>query len=73
MNLFVKINSDSGTRGHHLKLKKPLVVTTAQKQFFSMRVINDWNDLPMDIVNALSIETFKTKLDKYLECALLCF
>jgi len=65
MNSFFEINSDSVTRGHNLKLKKPLVVTSARKHFFSMRVINDWNDLPMDIVNAPSIETFKAKLDKF--------
>jgi len=28
-----------------------------------MRVVKDWNELPRDLVDALSLETFKVRLD----------
>ena len=34
------------------------------KNFFTNRVINHWNKLPHDIVNADTINTFKNKIDK---------
>ena len=37
-----------------------------QCNFFSNRMINDWNNLPTDIVNAGSLNTFKTLLDSHL-------
>ena len=51
------------TRGHKFKLYKPLVPTTIRKQFFSIRVINNWNSLPYEVVNAVSLDSFKSKLD----------
>ena len=35
------------------------------QHFFSLRVINIWNNLPQDVVSAKSTSTFKIKLDKY--------
>ena len=45
-------------------MKKPFVKNKVHKHFFSIRVINDWNNLPPGVVNAVSLDTFKTKLDK---------
>ena len=33
----------------------------------SQRVVNDWNDLPSDVITAPSIIEFKIRLDKYWE------
>ena len=55
--------SESRTRGHNFKLYKPLVQTTIRKHFFSIRVINNWNSLPYKVVNAVSLDSFKSKLD----------
>ena len=55
--------SESRTRGHNFKLYKPLVQTTIRKHFFSIRVINNWNNLPYEVVNAVSLDSFKSKLD----------
>ena len=37
-----------------------------RKYSFSKRVINEWNKLPNDCVNASSVNMFKNKIDKYL-------
>ena len=49
----LKIN-DSRTRGHNFNLYKPLV---------SIRVINNWNSFPYEVVYAGSLDSFKSKLD----------
>ena len=51
------------TRGHNYKLKKKRCSTTRRLKFFSMRVVNDWNSLPGHVVNAVSINAFKSRLD----------
>ena len=35
--------------------------------WFTIRVVNPWNSLPTNVVNAPSIATFKERLDEYLE------
>ena len=55
--------NESRTRGHNFKLYKPLVQTTIHKHFFSIRVINNWNSLPYEVVNAVSLDSVKSKLD----------
>ena len=58
------VDSTSITRGHKFKLKKPFVKNKLRKHFFSIRVTNDWNSLPPGVVNAVSLDSFKTKLGK---------
>ena len=53
-----KIN-EFRTRGHSIKLYKPLVQATMRKHCFSIRVINNWNRLPYKVVNAVSLDSFK--------------
>ena len=33
--------------------------------FFSQRVVNEWNVLPEEVVDATSVNQFKNSLDKY--------
>ena len=37
-----------------------------RKDSFSQRVINEWNKLPNDCVNASSVNMFKNRIDRYL-------
>ena len=37
-----------------------------RKYSFSQRVINEWNKLPNDCVNASSVNMFKNRIDRYL-------
>ena len=52
-------------RGHSLKLFKKRSRLAVRKNFFSQRVIDCWNTLPNNIVEAPSLGTFKTRLDEH--------
>jgi len=62
-NLFFSISNTNRTRGHSLKLLKPLCRTNSQLSSFCCRAINSWNCLPDDIVTSASLFTFKSKLN----------
>ena len=52
-------------RGHSLKLLKPRSSRRVRQNFFSQRVIDEWNKLPSDIVMSTSVNMFKNKLDDH--------
>ena len=54
-------------RGNSLKLQKVSVKSRIRANFISNRVINDWNSLPENVVNAPSVNAFKARLDKHWE------
>ena len=54
------------TRGHSFKIFKRAVRLDIGKYSFGNRVCDDWNDLPVDVVNASSVNVFKGRLDQYL-------
>ena len=59
------VNTDS-LRGHDKKLKKVGHTNkNTRLNFFSKRVINNWNNLPQEVVNASSINNFKSLLNNY--------
>ena len=64
---FFHINSGltHSTRGHSLKLNKSLCFTKARRNFFAVRVINNWNSLPQSVISVDSINSFKNALDKH--------
>jgi len=55
----------SELRGHSLKLFKPRCHTTVRQNFFSLRIVNEWNKLPQNVVEAPSINTFNNTLDRH--------
>lgn len=59
-----KLNS-SRTRGNGLKLKKEYVKTAQRLNFFSQRIINEWNSLPENVVSSSSLFKFRKELDKH--------
>ena len=61
----LKINNTS-TRHHNYKLEKIRVNNSQYQNFFSNRIINVWNNLPYDIVNANTTNCFKNRLDRHL-------
>ena len=54
----------STTRGHSTKLYKKRVKNNCYKNFFSNRIINDWNSLSSEIAEAQTLNSFKNRLNK---------
>ena len=55
----------SRTRGHHLKIETPHSRTERRKNFFSIRIIREWNKLPSDVVCSPSVNIFKRRYDDH--------
>ena len=53
----------SRTRGHQWKLSKEQAKSRVRRHCFSVRIINDWNALPAEVVLASSLNQFKSRLD----------
>ena len=51
------------TRGHPYKLFKQHATKLPRTQNFSNRIINDWNQLPINTVKAETTNSFKEKID----------
>jgi len=54
------------TRGHQFKLFKHHSRLNFRSKYFFNRLINDWNALPAFVVNANSVNSFKSLLDNHL-------
>lgn len=57
--------SESTTRGHRYKLKKKHCRTNRRQYNFSQRVVNKWNSLPTEVVEAPTVNSFKNRLNKH--------
>ena len=49
-----------------LNLKVPAVKTEIYRNFFSTRCVNMWNEIPQEVKNAKNLNSFKNKLDEWL-------
>ena len=67
-NKFFQLADNSKTRGHRYKIVKQRCRLELRRNFFSNRVIDSWNKLPADVVDAVSLNSFKNKLDKVWKC-----
>ena len=66
-SLFTIANNVHYLRGHKLRLYKQPCRLNLRKNFFTQRVVNDWNRLPSYVVKAPSINAFKNRLDEFLQ------
>ena len=67
---FVSVASNNKTRGNRQKLEHEKFCSNASKNFFTIRVTEHWNRLPIEVVESLYLEIFKIHLAAYL-CDLL--
>ena len=59
----LELDPDTTRRGHNLKLRKKACRTSTRQNFFTYRVVSPWNHLPSKVVNAPSLNSFKSRLD----------
>ena len=56
----------TATRGHRFKLSLPACRSDTYRRFLSIRIVREWNSLPANVIEAQTISTFKSRLDKYM-------
>ena len=66
-NKYFDIAVDERTRGHQFKIRPKHFSYDEKKNFFFNRVINNWNDLPANVIESETLDTFKKRLDKYMK------
>ena len=64
-SLKLNFNPVGSTRGNKFKLRKEMCRYGIRKYSFCYRVVNVWNSLPDYVVEADSVNSFKSRLDKY--------
>jgi hypothetical protein len=60
----LELCTQSVTRGHQYKLVKHYSRTNLRQHFFANRVVDNWNALDNDTVNASTLNSFKNKIDR---------
>ena len=61
---FLSNSNFSTTRGHNFKLFVQHANFNIRKWFFSIRIVDIWNRLPSNVVNASNVMCFEKRLDK---------
>ena len=61
---FMKMDTESRTRGHTMKLKISLSKIEIRRNFFTNRIKKRWNGLSQEIINAKAIDAFKRAYDQ---------
>ena len=64
---FFNMQTSGITRGHSQKLKRPIRRTNMGQNWFTSCIVTDGKTLPEDVVNAVSMNDFKNKLDEYFD------
>jgi hypothetical protein len=57
------LHSDDRNRGHNICLVKPACDLDVRKYCFSSRVIDLWNNLPQQVVNLTTVNSFQSALN----------
>ena len=61
-----KSNRNTRLTADHLNITKPSANSNMRKNFYSLRIVNDWNKLPTDTKEAPSLEVFKNTVNEIL-------
>ena len=64
-SVFFRRATYTSLRGNSMKLYKPGFKKTCRQNFFSQRVVDDWNSLLDEVVTAGSLNSCKKRLDEH--------
>jgi len=64
---FFTLSETSHLPGHSKKIYKQQTSKTCRQKFFSPSVIDEWNQLPENVMSADSVESFKKRLDNHMK------
>ena len=64
MYLYNELDTSGRTRGHSYKIKKQCSSSDLRKFFFSQRVVDKWNALEEEVVEAETVNMFKVRLER---------
>ena len=64
-SLFFSMVTGSSTRGHSQKMVKSHGRLGMRQNVFSQRIVNDWNSIQAHVVENPTLNTFKSRLDKF--------
>lgn len=53
------------TRGHSWRYSREATKAEVRQNFLTNRIANNWNELPIEVVSAKSVNEFKIKLDEW--------
>ena len=64
---FFELDNGGGhaLRGHNWKLKVSRCRLQVRRCFFSQKIISTWNKLPVSVVEASPVNSFKKRLDDW--------
>jgi hypothetical protein len=62
---FFELRRDDRLRGHGLTLTTAQYRATVRQNFLSVRVVNYWNMLPIQLIESESVNIFKNRLDDH--------
>ena len=63
----LKFSNQDRTRSNGFKLVKFTFHREIGRHWYGNRVVDEWNKLPEEIVSANRVDTFKNKLDRYMD------
>ena len=50
----------------YFTLKKQSALKDVRKYFFTLKIVNPWNNLPENVINPETLNQFKNRFDKYI-------
>lgn len=65
VSTFIKTQPEHSTRGHKYKIYKQRPRLNIRKNSFCFRTVDVWNNLPNSVVEADTVKSFESRLDKH--------